>query len=275
MTKTKNGCCVWDFTVSCEKMDFDVLIDHMNRMGKKWVFQLEMGKQTEYYHYQCRISLKKKSREPCMSGVHPDAWRPTSKENQDNFHYVEKEETRVDGPWKWDDPVMTRQIKDFMKNKLYDWQEQVLINAQIYNEREINILYDECGNIGKSIFSEYMVFKGYAEALPPLRLMDDIFQWVYCRPKKPCYFIDMPRGMKKDKLGDFWAGIETIKNGVAYEKRYEARICYFDRPVIWVFTNTLPCFKMMTRDRWKIWSVCPTSKQMFPLEAEQSSCNSD
>jgi hypothetical protein len=65
----------------------------------------------------------------------------------------------------------------------------------------------------------------------------------------------MPRGMKKDKLGDFYSGIEVIKNGVAYDKRYTAKKIRFNRPRIFVFTNTLPELNLMSKDRWVIWTI--------------------
>jgi len=94
-----------------------------------------------------------------------------------------------------------------------------------------------------------------AEEIPPFRLMDDIFQWVAGRPIKPVYIVDMPRGMKKDRLGDFYSGIEVIKNGVAYDKRYHAKKIRFNRPRVFVFTNELPNLDLMSKDRWVIWMV--------------------
>lgn len=85
--------------------------------------------------------------------------------------------------------------------------------------------------------------------------MDDIFQWVYGRPVRKAYFIDMPRGMKKDKLADLYSGIEIIKNGVAYDKRHTPKKKRFDRPRIFVFTNELPCFDLMSKDRWNVWII--------------------
>ena len=120
--------------------------------------------------------------------------------------------------------------------------------------RIIDLIYDINGNNGKSIFSEYLEYQGIAEEVPPFRLMDDIFQWVASRPIKECYLFDMPRGMKKDKLADFYAGIEVIKNGVAYDKRYNAKKIRFNRPRVFVFTNTLPAFNLMSKDRWKVWT---------------------
>ncbi len=102
-----------------------------------------------------------------------------------------------------------------------------------------------------------MESEGLVEEVPPYRLMDDIFQWVHSRPKKKAYFLDLPRGMKKDKLGDLDAGIEIIKNGVCYEKLYQAKKIPFDRPRIFVFTNTLPNLELMSMDRWAIHKVNP------------------
>jgi len=65
----------------------------------------------------------------------------------------------------------------------------------------------------------------------------------------------MPRGMKKDKLGEFYSGIEVIKNGVAYDKRYSPKKLRFDRPAIVVFTNELPEFSLMSIDRWNVWEM--------------------
>jgi hypothetical protein len=124
-----------------------------------------------------------------------------------------------------------------------------------FDMRKIDLIYDPNGNIGKSLFSEYLEYNGLAEEIPPFRLMDDIFQWVCSRPIKKCYIVDMPRGMKKDKLGDFYSGIEIIKNGVAYDKRYNAKKIRFDRPRIFVFTNMLPEFSLMSKDRWNVWIV--------------------
>jgi hypothetical protein len=127
--------------------------------------------------------------------------------------------------------------------------------ATIFDMRKIDLIYDPTGNIGKSLFAEHLEYLGIAEEIPPFRMMDDIFQWVATRPIKPCYLVDMPRGMKKDKLGDFYSGIEVIKNGVAYDKRYKAHKVRFNRPRMFVFTNMLPNFSFMSKDRWNVWEV--------------------
>ena len=151
--------------------------------------------------------------------------------------------------------VMTRQLKEFIDEDLYEWQTRIIDMCKQFDKRKIDLLYDPYGNIGKSMLCEYCEYHDLAEEIPPFRLMDDIFQWVYAFPDKPAYIVDLPRGIKKDKLGDFYAGLEIIKNGVAYDKRYGAKKIRFNRPRIFVFTNILPQFKLMSLDRWQCWEI--------------------
>lgn len=72
-------------------------------------------------------------------------------------------------------------------------------------------------------------------------------------PKKPLYIVDIPRAIRKDKLDEFFAAIESIKDGFAYDKRYKYKQEYFEKPNVWVFMNILPDTKMLSSDRWKLW----------------------
>jgi hypothetical protein len=146
-------------------------------------------------------------------------------------------------------------MKQFNSWGLLPWQQQLKTQTDSFHLRAIDFVYDEKGNQGKSLFTEYLEYLGGAEEIPPFRLMDDIFQWVATRPIKKLYIVDMPRGMKKDKLGEFYSGIEVIKNGLAYDKRYSATKIRFDRPRVIVFANQLPDFDLMSVDRWKIWKI--------------------
>lgn len=224
---------------------------------KKWAFQWEEGEKSHRLHYQGRFSLKVKKRIQELKA--PFAWslRPTAKPNQGNNFYVVKDETRVAGPWQDTDhtPTETKQMDMMLKWGLYPWQKDLMKKSDEFCLRTIDLIYDPKGNCGKSLFSEYMEYHGLAEEVPPYRMMDDLYQWCYGRPTKKCYIFDMPRGLKKDNLGDFYSGIEVIKNGVAYDKRNYPKKKRFDRPRIFVFTNTLPKFNLMSEDRWRVWSI--------------------
>lgn len=266
-------CYMFDFTLKYEESingDYRKIKSLLKQKCKKGIFQLEKSS-GGYFHWQGRISLIRKTRLVAlisffknidfMNKIHLSCTNAETAYNQ-NFEYVTKTESRVEGPYdiNYTEPELTRQLLMFNSWDLFPWQKKLKSLALEFNLRKIDIIYNPRGNEGKSLFSEHMEYVGIAEEVPPYRLMDDIFQWVCCRPTKPCYILDMPRGMKKDKLGDLYSGIEIIKNGVAYDKRNRARKIRFDRPRIFVFTNTLPCFALMSKDRWNIWYINDTNE---------------
>lgn len=274
---TTKALASWDFTLSYKEQDHEELINSLRASCKKWVFQLEKG-ESGYEHYQGRLSLIKKktqsslinffkSNYPCFQGIHFSA-STRGVHVTNNFSYVMKDDTRIKGPWKDTDEVkvLTTQMKLFNSWGCLPWQDTLKLEAQQFDLRTIDLIYDQDGNNGKSLFSEHMEYEGLAEEVPPFRLMDDIFQWVAGRPIKPCYIFDMPRGMKKDKLADFYAGIEVIKNGVAYDKRYNPTKKRFSRPRVFVFTNMLPQFSLMSKDRWKVWTIFNNALKKYEVD---------
>lgn len=254
-----SAICGYDVTIPETLMNLDEVRALMMDYAKKWVFQKEKS-DNGYVHWQCRLSLIKKRRLTAIKGLKLGGhWSPTTcavHEGQD-FNYAMKADTRIAGPWKDDDEIKfeTVQLAIFKTYKLRPYQQAIYDESQQFHMRNMNIIYDTVGNIGKSLFAEWMEYEGIAEEIPPFRAMEDIFQWVCSMPRKQCYFVDMPRGMKKDKLADFYSGLEVVKNGVAYDKRYKGRKVRFNRPRIFVFTNLLPNLNLMSKDRWKIWKI--------------------
>jgi len=256
----------WDFTISCEKFpDKNELFKLLSSWCKKWVFQQEKGESSGYLHWQGRVSLIKKKRENEIIKIIPipGKWSPTSNKVHEgqNFNYVMKADTRVDGPWSDQDyiepPILTRQLVKFMEDELRPWQTELESLIQEEDDRSIKLVIDKEGNSGKSIFSEYLEYKGLTYEIPPFRLMEDIMQCAMCVRRQKCYIIDMPRALKKDKLSEFYSGLECLKNGVCYDKRYSFKKRRMDRPQVVVFTNRDPCWGYMSLDRWEIYDMGP------------------
>ena len=65
----------------------------------------------------------------------------------------------------------------------------------------------------------------------------------------------MCQGGLKKIMGDFYSGIEELKNGCAFDKRYKGQMLTFDRPRIFIFTNTLPDYNLLSNDRWNAWVI--------------------
>lgn len=259
-----SACAVWEVRWNADGVAPDEIIDCLTGIAKKYTFQREVS-DDGYNHYQGRISLCKKRRAnekhivlKLFKHHPPNYFNPTTNENyQGEAFYVMKEDTRAEGPWSDTDEqkILTYQLKLFKGWDLRPYQQKLVEFIPNFSMRKIDLIYDPLGNCGKSLFSEYLEFQGLSEEVPPFRMMDDIFQWVASRPIKQCYVFDMPRGMKKDKLADFYAGIEVIKNGVAYDKRYTSKKIRFTRPRVFVFTNMLPKFDLMSADKWNVWKM--------------------
>lgn len=263
----------WDVTIPKDRYeDWRQLGKELNGWCKKWVFQEEKGA-GGYEHWQVRLHLMGRRTLASMKtelaqeggpmydvGGH---WSITSSgvHLNNKFNYVMKKDSRVSGPWKDGDyeepPVLTRQLRRFRECELYPWQQQVIDWCMQEDDRFVRLVHDPPGNSGKSILAEYLEYLGLAFEMPSMRLMEDIMQFCYSFKSQKAYLIDMPRAMKKDKLGEFYAGLECLKNGVCYDKRYTGKKRRMDRPQVIVFTNVLPEFSFLSPDRWSVWTMQP------------------
>jgi hypothetical protein len=148
----------------------------------------------------------------------------------------------------------------------YPWHDAVLEIVREPGDRRIDVvLFDQVGDSGKSTFSEYLEDEKLAVIVPPFRLMADIMAFVMDCPAQPAYLVDMPRGLKKEKLRECYSGLESLNNGYAYDKRRGGKRRRLDRPRIVVFTEEVPAFELLgSRDRWVVWEVT-SGKDLVPL----------
>lgn len=249
-----SSCCVWDIRVSEDKISQSDLANLFKHIAKKWSFQLEKGEQSGYLHFQCRVSLKTKARlnelRKRMNNLEA-YFTPTSTANRDNDFYVTKDESRVAGPWKDTDTYIPRQVREI--SKLRWWQLEIIESAKKWDTRTINILYDPVGGTGKTTLKTYIGCNKIGRALPFMNDYRDLLRIVMDTPKVPLYIIDIPRALKKDHLFQFFSGIETLKDGYAFDDRYSFKEEYFDCPTVWVFMNIIPDLSFLSTDRWKFW----------------------
>lgn len=265
----RNACCTWDFTLKAEGVDLARLKGVLKTHCKKWCFQKEMG-ESGYVHYQGRMSLKLKDRlvgtraifvAEEMPEVH---LTPTSEENRDNHFYVTKIGGRLDGPWMDTDVEVP---PDVAIATLYQWQQDVLDSVGTDNDRHINIIADEGGNIGKSFLMRYAGSKQAARMIPAsIEKAADIMEWCMSWPESRLYIVDLPRAANQSELSKMYSALEMLKNGYMYDHRYRGREVYMmHRPTIWVFCNKKPNESWLTRDRWKFWRV--VDRRLLPATA--------
>lgn len=257
-----SACFVYDFTLfwpGDERPDVGTFCRHLSEHCKKYAFQMERAPTTDRLHYQGRFSLKEKLRKwnavalVCVGDYKDMSIKPTSNANKGNEFYVTKTETRVEGPWTDRDPPKLRSVEKMVT--LRPWQEQLKNLLLPYDQRCVNVLIDPAGNSGKTSFLKYMNVYHQATWIPPLYAMKDIMQFAMSIPPSKIYIINMPRAMNKTQLGEFYAGMEQMKDGMLYDTRYKGRQLIMDEPNILILTNTEPEMDFLSKDRWNLWKI--------------------
>lgn len=259
MNKVEVPCCVYDFRWNGEEVAYNLILNRLKGVAKKFVFQKEQG-DTGYIHYQGRLSLFKKRRKHEALKLFkdpPNYFEPTcNKEYQtgDAF-YQTKEDTRIEGPWSDKDQVTSipRQVREM--EVLRYFQKAILDDIGVWDKRRINIVYCQEGNLGKSSLVGWVRAYKLGRVLPPVNDYKDLLRMVCDLPTSNFYLFDMPRAMNKEKLYQFYSAVETIKDGYAYDDRYSFKEKVFDCPNIWIFSNVLPDRDMLSADRWKFWNI--------------------
>jgi len=270
---TNHAVCTFDFTLpetfpDGQLMTKDEVKGWLDNIAKKWTFQHEVGKDG-YRHFQGRLSLKVKKRLATMVDEKP--WRPlhlsiTSNENRENNFYVVKEEGRVDGPWSDKDvapPYIPRQVREITDWR--PWQKTCEHILTLWDTRSVHCVVNPTGFSGKSVLVAKLGSMRKINQIPYCNDYKDILRMVMDRPKLGAYIIDMPRAINKERLFQLYAAIETVKSGYAYDDRYSFKEEYFDCPQIFVFTNEMPDMKLLSGDRWKIWTINTESWELVPM----------
>lgn len=258
---SENRICCWDFSLSStDTLSYIDIIKWCKDNCKKWCFQLEEGA-SGYRHFQGRINLKVKSRSLIGQLHEKTHWSITSKESSKDFYYVDKCESRIEGPWRDtisenldNEDYIPRQVREI--TKLKNWQQQIINNASVWDTRFINIVVCYKGNIGKSTLCNYADSYNIGIWLPGIfNSAEDLINAVYGMKKSKLYLIDLPRAMKKQKLSQLFIAIELLKDGYIFDKRYSFKRIKIDCPNIWLFTNKTPNLKYLSSDRWNIWTI--------------------
>lgn len=256
----ENACCVFDFTAF--NYELEQIKEIMKKEAKAWCFQKEECPSTGTQHFQGRMSLKTKLRPSTCEKKWMKEYKikvsTTSNENKDNYFYVMKDETRIEGPWS-DTDVVKYIPKQYRIDKLYPWQEHV--GKYEYDTRKINVLRCGLGNKGKSTIAHITRLNKNGVVLPCVndakQLVESCCDILMAKELREeiIIFIDMPRAMTKDRLYGMWSAIESIKSGYVYDMRNKYKEWDFDSPTIWVFTNEEPDRSLLSGDRWEMWDM--------------------
>jgi hypothetical protein len=264
----------------------------------KWLFQLERSENGKL-HYQGKFKLhhrkslgsdkngklyrkfKDWSKEDCpiLSAIQVKPDIESQIRNWNNT-YFNKDITRIAGPW--NEKTVTKFIPIHIRNKTpYPFQETVMKNLENPNkiERIINVIYHPSGNGGKSVLSHLAEARiPNVSYIPPQPTCKEILQYAYGELMKTKdidgeldrninYIFDIPRALAM--TSELWSAIEIVKDGRVFDGRHKSRIEKINPPHIWVFCNTLPNLKWLTKDKWAIWSIDKNNKTLITYQESE------
>jgi len=211
---------------------------------KKAIFGFEIG-DSGTPHIQGFISLLKKQRITSLAkepGFARASFRAVRNETA-LIEYCKKDGTY----WTHGFPRAIKVIET-----LFPWQKdaEALLTASSSDDRTVHWYYDEKGNTGKSAFAKYMVVKHKVLYCSSGKYAD-IINLVFNADMDTCECVifDIPRNQGNNVS---YAAIESIKNGLICNTKYETGTKCFNSPRVIVFSNSEPDRTKLSEDRWVI-----------------------
>lgn len=280
----------WTATWNDPKPDHELVIKFLEeRDDWKWVFQEEQGEKTARKHYQMRLNLLKAGR--CVKATLLDTFKaggfdtknltllPESNNGiakDSSLFYCTKVESRLRGPWAdatFTPPTKKRKYEGAdlqMMNTPFGWQKHImeLIDSPT-DDRKINWVCNESGNVGKTKLQKWLCWKGMAKRIP-MGLAHQIKNALATtQPDVKAFVMNIPRvSGKEEAQKELFSAIEEIKDGwvgaVMFGKEVE---WYAEPPHIWIFSNEKPNRMLASADRWRIWSLeSPLQERLQDLD---------
>lgn len=276
-------------------VDIEYVIDNVRRhlavKGHKWVFQHERGATAEADpehrdHLQVFVSYRSqrmfsilRAQWNAIPGVAPVHLEKVQ-DRPSAVLYCSKSETRIAGPWSSGIP-MKEMTADPPKDPLegiepYDWQRQVLaLLAEPPDDRTIYWFWEPDGNVGKTALCKHLVLTRDAAYVSGAGkdILYAIGTQLAERGAPGIVIFDIPRSAES-KIS--WGSIESIKNGLAFSAKYEAKTLVFNPPHVCCFANRSPEEAQLSADRWKIHRICREDpegeEQIYTFDPELRDC---
>lgn len=91
----------------------------------------------------------------------------------------------------------------------------------------------------------------------------DLNNLIHTNPNQRAYIFDLTRSKPADfASGDIYSVMEACKNGMIINLKYHTGLTLMNTPHVWIFANVLPNLPALSRDRWRLYSIDPTSKEL-------------
>ncbi len=233
----------WCFTLNnYSKEEFGSIIDIFRNKSKLYIIGDEVGN-CGTPHLQGYVEFKSKLRPIGLFSFKRIHWEKSKGSKDENIAYCSKQNVIAS-------LGLPKPIK--ILTELYDWQENIECMALTDpDDRTIHWYWDGNGNIGKSAFIKYMIVK-HKVLFCSGGKHSDIMNLVFNQDMDECNCVmfDIPRANKGHIS---YSSLESIKNGMVCNTKYETGVKVFNSPHVFVFANFPPDDEsLLSADRWNI-----------------------
>lgn len=147
---------------------------------------------------------------------------------------------------------VSQQLKEEMGAAiLKKWQELCVKEVEQQNDRSVAWYWEPTGNVGKTWLSKWLVVMKNAVRFENGKSAD--IKYGYNGEHIVCF--DLTRS-QSDHIN--YEVIESVKNGIMYNTKYESKMKCYKPPKVVIFANTPPDMSKMSADRWNITQIDPT-----------------
>ncbi len=232
----------WCFTLNnYSKEEHSSIVSVFDTKARLFVIGDEIGK-CGTPHLQGYVEFKTKCRPFNLFAFNRIHWEKAIKSKEENISYCSKQKVL-------DSKGLPKPIK--IIENLYSWQksiEDIILTEP--DDRKVYWFWENKGNVGKSAFIKYCCVK-HKVAFCCGGKYSDIMNLIFNTDmdKCNCVMFDIPR-CNNGHIS--YSSIESIKNGLICNTKYETGYKVFNSPHIIVFANEPPDDGMLSEDRWVI-----------------------
>lgn len=217
------------------------------------IIESEVGEQGTP-HLQGYIELKTKARPSSLFNIPRIHFEKAKGTREQNDNYCSKDNKIVVSIGR---PKPIKLIQN-----LYEWQKDIIkMMNEEPDDRKVYWFWDEIGNIGKTQFIKYCIVKHkilYCNG----GKMSDIMNLVFNQDmdETNTVMFNIPRA----NYGHVsYSALESIKDGLVCNTKYETGVKVFNSPHLFVFANFPPDDpSKLSADRWVITNLRGTMKDM-------------
>lgn len=248
---------VWFFTynigtnpITCD--DVSHCLDTLD--ARTYVFQLERGSDGDNLHYQGAVQFKNQVSFSTLKQHHGSIhWERCA--NYDKAkRYCTKEETRVSGPWS-KGLNLPKPISLIPIDSYNAFQTHVIgLAGECVNDRTIYWFWERSGGVGKTALSKILAIR-YGALVVSGKASDikyAVSKYIDSGKELKVVVFHFVRSVENFVSYD---AIESIKDGLFFNSKYECNMYVFNSPHIFCFANFEPDYDKLSEDRWVVKNI--------------------